>query len=111
MIYNPPYFVSSFSINFTEQGIYNLNIFNNRYLVHSLSSTLNVLSNAILAANQVNETIITHSKPIIYFKLLVLNDTKNFAPIIFVLCIFYLYPFMVRTSFVKGSKIFINNYN
>ena len=86
-IYNPPYYVSSFSINFTEQGIYNLSIYNNRYLAHSLPSTLNALSNAILAANHVNETITTRSKPIIYFKLLELNDPKFFATIIFVLCL------------------------
>jgi ABC-type multidrug transport system ATPase subunit len=86
-ISNPPYFVSSFSINFNESGRYNLDIYNNRYLAHSLPSTLNVLSNAILAANQVNETIHTYSKPITYFKVNELNEPKLMATFIFLLCI------------------------
>jgi ABC-type multidrug transport system ATPase subunit len=86
-IYNAPYFVSSFSINYNESGIYDLNIYNNRHLTHSLPSTLNVLSNAILASNQINDTIHTTSKPLTYFKLTELNDPKLFATLIFILCI------------------------
>jgi len=86
-VYNPPYFVSSFSINFTEQGIYNLSIYTNRYIAHSLPSTLNVLSNAILAANHVNETISVRSKPLNTFSLKELNLPKFYATVIFVLCI------------------------
>jgi len=86
-IYQAPYFVSSFSINYTESGIYNLNIYNNRHLPHSLPSTLNALSNAILASNQINDTIHTTSKPLTYFKLNELSSPKLYATLIFILCI------------------------
>lgn len=83
----PPYFISSFSCNFTETGEYNLNIYNNRLIAHSLPVTLNVLSNTILSDNQVNEQIHVHSKPIVYLKLEELDEPKLFAVFYFTLCI------------------------
>ncbi|KAL6631960.1 hypothetical protein U3516DRAFT_837123, partial [Neocallimastix sp. 'constans'] len=87
LVTNPPYFVASFSCNITESGEYNLTIFNNRLIAHSLPATLNVLSNIILANNQVNERIHVHSKPITYFNEKEINDPKLFATFIFTLCV------------------------
>jgi len=83
----PPYYVSSFACNFTGSQEYNITIFNNRLVAHSLPATLNILSNTILADNQINERIHVHSKPVTYFNDALVNEPKLFATFIFTLCI------------------------
>ena len=81
-----PYFVSSFSSGFSD-GLYNFDIYYNDSMVHSLPVTLNTLSNAILASNQINDTIRTYSQPLGYFNPKIISEAKLYSTLVFTFCI------------------------
>jgi len=81
-----PYFVSSFSGGFSD-GLYNFDIYYNDSMVHSLPVTLNTLSNAILASNQINDTIRTYSQPLGYYNPKLVSEPKLYATLVITLCI------------------------
>jgi len=89
-----PYYVSSFSGNFVNDTYY-FTIYSNETMVHSLPSTLNMLSNAVLASEQVNETIHVNSLPFNYFdddeKLAKIVLIKVFATLVITFC--FAFPF------------------
>ena len=69
-ITSEPYYVASFSGDFDETiKAYNFNVYYNDSMPFSAPSTLNALSNAILASNNVNDTIQASTHPLKVFNL------------------------------------------
>jgi len=60
---NKPYYVSIFSGDLYNDSSYHFTIYHNNSMVHALPVTLNMLSNAVLASYQVNDTIHLNSYP------------------------------------------------
>jgi ABC-type multidrug transport system ATPase subunit len=63
---NEPYYISSFSGNYLNNQ-YQFKVYYNDSILHSLPSTINALSNAILAYNQINDTIKVSSHPYAFY--------------------------------------------
>jgi ABC-type multidrug transport system ATPase subunit len=81
-----PYYVSSFSGNYINDT-YQFTIYYNDSMIHSLPSTLNMLSNAVLASNNVNDTIHLNSYPFNYFNDYSITLMKVFATLLITFCI------------------------
>ena len=60
---NKPYYVSIFSGDLYFDDTYHFTIYHNESMVHALPVTLNMLSNAVLASYQINDTIHLNSYP------------------------------------------------
>jgi len=60
-----PYYISSIS-GTLENNTYNFNVYYNISMPHSLPTTMNALSNTILASKNINERIVTKSHPLPY---------------------------------------------
>eukprot|EP00833_Pecoramyces_ruminatium_P006597 jgi/Orpsp1_1/1180629/evm.model.c7180000074154.1 len=91
-VYQEPYYVSSFSGDI-EDGIYKFKIQYNDSMPHSLPSTLNGLSNAVLAANHLNDTITVRSYPLSYYSLLSLTLVKYYASMIIAISVAFALSF------------------
>jgi len=96
-IYKEPYFVSSIRGNFS-QGEYGFTVYYNDSMPHALPSTINAISNAILAANNVNDTIHVSNHPFSFFELTAFSEVKFYSSIVVAICI------VVALSFY-GSNI------
>jgi len=85
-IFKEPYFVSSIQGNYSNGG-YSFSIYYNDSMPHALPYTVNVVSNAILAANNFNETIHASNHPFSYFSLVSLSEVKFYSSIIVSICV------------------------
>ncbi|ORX81212.1 hypothetical protein BCR32DRAFT_293415 [Anaeromyces robustus] len=77
-----PYYISSFSGNPSNDGNYEFNIYFNSSIVHALPTTINSLTNAILASNNINETVRVNNHPLPYFDLTIIADGQYFGSLI-----------------------------
>jgi len=92
LIYQEPYFVSSFSGDYSD-NVYKFKIYYNDSMPHALPSTLNGLSNAILASHHINDTIHVSSYPIPYFRVELLSDMKFYCTIFVALSVTFALSF------------------
>jgi len=81
-----PYFVSSFSGNYINDT-YQFTVYYNDSLIHALPSTLNTLSNAVLASHNINDTIHLNSYPFNCFDDHSIILMKVLATLIIIFCI------------------------
>ena len=81
-----PYYVSSFSGNYTDNR-YHFIVYYNDSMIHSLPASINTLSNAVLASKNINDTIHMSSYPLSFFDLETTTSLKMAATLIIIFCI------------------------
>jgi len=104
-IYQHPYYVGNVQGNYSAiDHQYYFKVYCNDSMPHALPSTLNALTNAILASQNINDTVHVRSHPLNVFDIKSQTSLKYYSVLILSICITFVLAFYGSSSVYERSS-------